>query len=101
MDEGLSKISINFALHLIKVGKLKRFKKVSSDLKTIRITDLADLRFCGFLSFEKGETCQSMLQSSQVTGAYPQDAINEFITQKFNPLVVVDSRFISALLHAL
>ena len=33
--EGLSKISGNFTLHLIKVGKLKRFKKVSSDLKTI------------------------------------------------------------------
>ena len=61
MCEGLSKISSNFALHLIKVGKLKRFKKVSSDLKTILMTDLADLRFCGFLSFEKGETCQSIL----------------------------------------
>ena len=44
-----------------KVGKLKRFKKVSSDFKTILMTDLADLRFCGFLSFEKGETCQSIL----------------------------------------
>ena len=31
---GLSKISSDFTLHLIKVGKLKRFKKVSSDLKT-------------------------------------------------------------------
>ena len=31
---------------------------------------------------------------------YPQDAINEFIVQKLNPLVVVDFRFISALLHA-
>ena len=63
MCEGLSKISSNFALHLIKVGKLKRFKKVSSDLKTILMTDLADLRFffCGFLSFEKGETGQSIL----------------------------------------
>ena len=61
MCEGLSKISSNFALHLIKVGKLKRFKKVSSDLKTILMTDLADLRFCGFLSFEKGETCQSII----------------------------------------
>ena len=30
------------------------------------ITDLADLRFCSFLGFEKCETCQSMLQSSQV-----------------------------------
>ena len=43
---------------LIKVGKLKRFKKVSSDLKTILKTDLANLRF---LSFEKGEACQSIL----------------------------------------
>ena len=25
------------------------------------MTDLADLRFCGFSSFEKGETCQSIL----------------------------------------
>ena len=57
MCEGISKISSNVTLHLIKVGKLKRFKnKVSSDLKTK--TDLADLRF---LSFEKGEACQSML----------------------------------------
>ena len=53
--EGLSKISGNFTLHLIKVGKLKQFKKVSSDLKTILMTDLSDL------SFEKGETCQSIL----------------------------------------
>ena len=44
MCEGLSKISSNFALRLIKVGKLKRFNKVSSDLKTILMTDLADLR---------------------------------------------------------
>ena len=35
MCEGLSKISSIFALHLIKVGKLILFKKVSSDLKTI------------------------------------------------------------------
>ena len=57
MCEGLSKISSNVTLHLIKVGKLKRFKnKVSSDLKTK--TDLADL---WFLSFEKGEACQSIL----------------------------------------
>ena len=40
MSEGLSKISSNFTLHLIKVGKLKRFEKVSSDLKTILKTDL-------------------------------------------------------------
>ncbi|CAH3016147.1 unnamed protein product, partial [Porites evermanni] len=38
--------------------KLKRLKKVSSDLKTILKTDLANLRF---LSFEKGEACQSIL----------------------------------------
>ena len=38
-----TRLSSNFALHLIKVGKLKRFKKVSSDLKTILKTDLADL----------------------------------------------------------
>ena len=55
--EGLSKISSNFTFHLLKVGKLKRFKKVSSDLKTIFKTDLAHLRF---LSFEKGEACQSI-----------------------------------------
>ena len=30
----------NFALHLIKVGKLKQFKKISSDLRTIFMTDL-------------------------------------------------------------
>ena len=58
MCEGLSKISINFTLHLIKVGKLKRFEKVSSDLKTILKTDLANLLFP---SFEKGEACQSIL----------------------------------------
>ena len=40
-----------------KVGKLKRFKKVSSDLKTILKTNLANLRF---LSFEKGQACQSI-----------------------------------------
>ena len=51
--EGLSKISINFTLHLSKVGKLKRFKKVSSDLKII-----LNLRF---LSFEKGKACESIL----------------------------------------
>ena len=31
-------------MHVIKIGKFKRFKKVSSDLKTILMTDLADLR---------------------------------------------------------
>ena len=44
MCEGLSKIASNFTLHLIKVGKLKRFKRVSGDLKSILKTDLADLR---------------------------------------------------------
>ena len=59
MCEDLSKISSNFTLHLIKVGNLKPFKKVSSDVKTILKTDLANLRF---LSFKKGEACpQSML----------------------------------------
>jgi len=58
MCESLGKISSNFTLHLIKVGKLKRFKKVSSDLKTILKTNLANLRF---LRFEKGEACQSIL----------------------------------------
>ena len=44
--EGLSNISINFTLHLIKVRELKRlFKKVSSDLKTILKTDLTYLPF--------------------------------------------------------
>ena len=41
----LSKISSYFTLHLIEFGKLKRFKKSSSDLKTILKTDLANLRF--------------------------------------------------------
>ena len=59
MCEGLSKISSYFTLHLIKVGKLKRFKKVSSDLKTILKTNLADLRFLD--RFEKGETRQSIV----------------------------------------
>ena len=57
MCEGLSEISSKVTLHLIKVGKLKRFKKVSSDLKTILKADLANLRF---LSFEKSEACQSI-----------------------------------------
>ena len=95
MCEGLSKISSNFALHLIKVGKLKRFKKVSSDLKTILVTDLADLRFCCFLGFEKRRDV-SINVTVKPGQAYPQDAI----IQKLNPLVVVDFRFIAALLHA-
>ena len=62
MCEGLSKISSNFTLHLIKAGKLKRFKKVSNDLKTILKTDLADVRLlAGFLRFEKDETRQSIV----------------------------------------
>ena len=40
-----------------------------------------------------------LLQSSQVKRT-PQDFIDEFIIRKLNPLVVVDFRFISALLHA-
>ena len=58
MCEGLSKISSNFTLHLIKAGKLKRVKEVSIALKTILKTNLASLRF---LSFEKSEACQSIL----------------------------------------
>ena len=46
--KGLIKISSYFTLNLIKVGKLKRFKKVSSHLKTILKTDLANLRFLEF-----------------------------------------------------
>ena len=38
------------------------------------------------------------LQSSQVKRT-PQESINEFIIQKLNPLLVVDFRLISALLH--
>ncbi|CAH3119942.1 unnamed protein product [Porites lobata] len=78
--EALSKISSSFALHLIKVGKLKRFKKVSSDLKTILMTDLADLRFCGFLSFEKGETCQSisLLLRGKITSSKKESSIKEW-----------------------
>ena len=45
-------------MHLIKVQKLKQFKKVSSDLQSILKTNLANLRF---LRFEKGEACQSIL----------------------------------------
>ena len=43
--EGLCKIPSNFSLHLIKVAKLKQFKKVSSNLKTILVSNLADLWF--------------------------------------------------------
>ena len=43
--EGLSKSSSYFTLHLIQGWKLKGFKKVSRDLKTILKTDLANLRF--------------------------------------------------------
>ena len=38
------------------------------------------------------------LQSNQVKPT-PQEYINEFIIQKLNPLLVVDFRFISAVLH--
>ena len=79
MCEELSKISRNFALHLIKVGKLKRFKKVSSDLKTILMTHSADLRFCGFLSFEKGKTRQSILilLLGKITGSKKESVVCE------------------------
>ena len=39
------------------------------------------------------------LQSNQVKRT-PQDAINEFIIQKLNPLVVVNFKFISEFLHS-
>ena len=39
------------------------------------------------------------LQLNQVKRT-PQDCINEFIIRKLNPLVVVDFRFMFALLHA-
>ena len=38
-------MSSHFTLHLIKVEKLQQVKKVSSDLKTILTTDLANLEF--------------------------------------------------------
>ena len=40
-----------------------------------------------------------IVQSSQVKRT-PQESISEFIFQKLNPLLVVDFRLISALLHA-
>ena len=43
----VSKISSNFTFHLMKVGKVKQFKKVSNDFKTILMTDLGDLHFLG------------------------------------------------------
>ena len=43
--KALVKSHVLLLLHLIKIGKLKRFKKSSSDLKTILKTDLANLRF--------------------------------------------------------
>ena len=61
--EGPSKISTNFTLHLIKVGKMKRFKKASSDLKTILKTDLPTLVADLWLHERreiKGETRQSI-----------------------------------------
>ena len=62
MCEGPSKISSNFTLHLIKVGKMKRFKKVSSDLKTILKTDLPTLvTDLWFHELREGETRQSIL----------------------------------------
>ena len=41
---------------------------------------------------------QNWLQSNQVKRT-PQQAINEFIIQKLNPLLVVDFRLISAFLY--
>ena len=43
----VSKISSNFTFHLMKVGNVKQVKKVSSDFKTILMTDLGDLHFLG------------------------------------------------------
>ena len=40
----------------------------------------------------------AVLQSNQVKRT-PQEAINEFIIQKLNPLLVVDFRLISAFLN--
>ena len=48
--------------------------------------------------FEKSETQETGLQSNQVKRT-PQEAINEFIIQKLNPLLVVDFRLISAFLY--
>ena len=42
---------------------------------------------------------RNLSQSSQVKRT-PQDSINEFIFQNLNSLLVVDFRFISALLYA-
>ena len=53
MYEGLSEISSNFTLHLIKVGELKRFKKVSSDLKSILKTDLLAVSWGAYHLTEK------------------------------------------------
>ena len=53
MCEGLSKISSNFTLHFIKVGKLKRFKKVLSDLKSILKTDLLAVSWGAYHLTEK------------------------------------------------
>ena len=61
LETFLNRFNFPTLMVVFKVGKLKRRKKVSSDLKTILLTDLADLRFCGFLRLEKGETCQSIL----------------------------------------
>ena len=66
MCEGLSKISTNFTSHLIKVGKLKRFKKVSSDLKTTLKTDLADLRFLGVILWVLRVLGQGLNQSARI-----------------------------------
>ena len=41
-------------------------------------------------------SCITTVKPGQV---YPQDAINEFILRKLNPLAVVDFRLISAFVH--
>ena len=47
-------------------------------------------------------SCQNIVSRSQTSSvpSCPQDSINKFITRKFNPLVLLDFRFISAFLHA-
>ena len=66
MCEGLSKISSNFTSHLIKVGKLKRYKKVSSYLKTTLKTDLADLPFLGVILWVLRVLGQGLNQSARI-----------------------------------
>ena len=44
--------------------------------------------------------CETLNSQSSQVKLSPQDSINEIIIRKLNPLVVVDLRFISALLCA-